>query len=86
MRSNNETGPKVCFFYYLFHVLCTLTNFFKLYLGLVAMSQKAQTTPDDVVWAIGTCFFKFFSCFLILTNTFRFYLRFEGTIRDRGGQ
>ena len=56
-------------------------------------TKKAATTkmgPNNmlrrIVWAISTCFSFFFSCFFILTNTFRFYLHYKGVIRDRGGQ
>ena len=30
--------------------------------------------------------YVFFLCFFILTTIFRFYLRYEGVIRVRGGQ
>ena len=63
----------VCFFIFLFALL--LTDIYFFFFASSARVTMTKTGPNDVfgvVWAIGTRFFLFFSCFWILTNFFNY--------------
>ena len=88
-------GPQVCVFFFKNCVFYILTNDL-CYIQIPPTFPRHEEGSGNengpkrcvwhIIWAISTCFFFFFSCFFILTNIFRFYLHYEGMIRDRGGQ